>query len=1485
MMNMWKVRELMDKATNVVMNYTETEAKVREATNDDAWGPTGAMMQELAQATFTYEQFPDVMSMLWKRMLQENKRNWRRTYKSLLLLNYLVRNGSERVVTSSREHIYDLRSLENYTYIDEFGKDQGINIRHKVRELIDFIQDDDKLREERKKAKKNKDKYVGMSSEAMGMRFGAGDRWTDNPKWTKPSPDNYNDWDRDSRGRGFEDANNSDDGEREDSDNEGHPSPRRGGREYRDTAESIDRIGKTSQPSTPANTSPARIARAIKKVDLGAAANYGKDQLNEGTPTKSGNLMSSPVKQPQKSKNDILNDIFNSQNENNDAPATDNDDYDDFNPRANNYTPVQTQNVTAEFGDFASAFGTGARTNDNGDEFADFTSAFNSGVNISPAPQAQISLMGATIPSIGNPLAANMASSTLIGSQHPTVTSPPANLASSNLLTPSNNATGNIFSPLPPQGLNMNNQPQSLNSSNNNQALSNADLLTDLDGFNSMPTIPTLGQANNVNANLFGIASSTSNPVDFNTDGRPEEEMDTSSLAASRLLDSISVIKSEAELLRVKSMITDYSRHLMGPMTPQRYAGVDGEPDVDAILYGRVLEAVVERFDPKWPLAGCEVDPVVKNLFVVEGANCVLFNEALLVLTDALKRFEDRKIVHSVVAILEELVKSDAPFSALVNACHGGDVELVGKCGSDEVEELTKSRDRDDMKPMIILKNGVSSGLQKAIAEQSWQDTIRVLASLPGRVANKLQRNTPDAFVPEEYARILSFHISRAVVFMAEGLSKVKIHPDLGKLSTLMSKLILSTNASYYSSLVEVFSELCAKDSSEPRFLVRDILLNLERPSVEPVAVLFLKNHRIDGIAGMICELLKNSNWKYALTVRIPMMSYYEDDTLIENLVQCLKTDKEVILEVVSKLLDTWGNRSALKHTTFNQHVYVTKLIILSMRNLKSSLRDSELATLKRSLLDGVPSHLESIDPIIRYLGMITGEILVDMLNESKDAPKLTFEYDQVTPEIAKLLEDLKTLGTKGGTLDNEGDLCFGHLEFSTIGYKKIYELGVQCKIIKDSEDEQSSSGSEVVAVKGVGGKLAGGESSAMKPVVRTQSTKEDSEEQEFDEDDLDSDDEAVPKDISIYEVRVLENKRPFYLRDLLDTLTGSTSDTNSVIFSACLENAEEMITSQLPNDDASFAVELLAVLSTLEDRVYVENFLDLVLRSCVAIVKVYPKETAEFLCKEFHAEMTSHPVRQKVFFLRILEEAARSLSEVQVEADPEETSSPGKQEQKPPAKSISLLIDSSSFRTHEVLFDDDDLFQVFRSEDSKSDWRNVVQKRIDSNTRRFASSTKIVKCSVNRFGEVASSFFYPLVFGLDKRGGFGFLVPIRYEDQENILLVSFLNTLSTIVVAARNCSRAAKMGRELLELAWTLRYHGQSRVRLAVIRNAASVLVSVPSDIVAQEMLDLVFEFKAWLLDVTRNTFKGDPDDECKRVGRNVVAMIDSLFVDLLKS
>uniref|UniRef100_A0A8C1W4L2 Clathrin interactor 1b n=2 Tax=Cyprinus carpio TaxID=7962 RepID=A0A8C1W4L2_CYPCA len=190
MLNMWKVRELVDKATNVVMNYSEIESKVREATNDDPWGPSGQLMGEIAKSTFMYEQFPEVMNMLWTRMLKDNKKNWRRVYKALLLLAYLIRNGSERVVTSTREHIYDLRSLENYHFVDENGKDQGINVRQKVKEMVEFVQDDDRLREERKKAKKNKDKYIGVSSDSMGgfKQSNSGERF---------DPESKGKWDED----------------------------------------------------------------------------------------------------------------------------------------------------------------------------------------------------------------------------------------------------------------------------------------------------------------------------------------------------------------------------------------------------------------------------------------------------------------------------------------------------------------------------------------------------------------------------------------------------------------------------------------------------------------------------------------------------------------------------------------------------------------------------------------------------------------------------------------------------------------------------------------------------------------------------------------------------------------------------------------------------------------------------------------------------------------------------------------------------------------------------------------------------------------------------------------------------------------------------------------------------------------------------------------------------------------------------------------
>ena len=46
---------------------------------------------------------------------------------ALQLLEYLVKHGSERVVDDARSHISTLKMLRSFHYIDEKGKDQGIN--------------------------------------------------------------------------------------------------------------------------------------------------------------------------------------------------------------------------------------------------------------------------------------------------------------------------------------------------------------------------------------------------------------------------------------------------------------------------------------------------------------------------------------------------------------------------------------------------------------------------------------------------------------------------------------------------------------------------------------------------------------------------------------------------------------------------------------------------------------------------------------------------------------------------------------------------------------------------------------------------------------------------------------------------------------------------------------------------------------------------------------------------------------------------------------------------------------------------------------------------------------------------------------------------------------------------------------------------------------------------------------------------------------
>ncbi|KAF6755839.1 hypothetical protein DFP72DRAFT_895352 [Ephemerocybe angulata] len=176
-LTMYDIKSMYTQAKNVVLNISEMEAKVREATNDDPWGASSTLMGEISQGTFNFAHFNEIMPCIYARFMEKEARQWRQIYKALVLLEYLIKNGSERVVDDARSHISTIKMLRNFHYIDDKGKDEGINVRNRSKELVELLTDVEKIRSERRKAKANKNKFTGVGNDAMGFSGGSAGRY------------------------------------------------------------------------------------------------------------------------------------------------------------------------------------------------------------------------------------------------------------------------------------------------------------------------------------------------------------------------------------------------------------------------------------------------------------------------------------------------------------------------------------------------------------------------------------------------------------------------------------------------------------------------------------------------------------------------------------------------------------------------------------------------------------------------------------------------------------------------------------------------------------------------------------------------------------------------------------------------------------------------------------------------------------------------------------------------------------------------------------------------------------------------------------------------------------------------------------------------------------------------------------------------------------------------------------------------------------
>ncbi|KAF9582286.1 hypothetical protein BGW38_000403, partial [Lunasporangiospora selenospora] len=82
---------------------------------------------------------------------------------ALTVLDYLLHVGSENVVRYARDNLYIVKTLKEFQFIDEDGKDQGLNVRQKAKDITALLSDEARLRDERRSRSAMHDRMSGRA--------------------------------------------------------------------------------------------------------------------------------------------------------------------------------------------------------------------------------------------------------------------------------------------------------------------------------------------------------------------------------------------------------------------------------------------------------------------------------------------------------------------------------------------------------------------------------------------------------------------------------------------------------------------------------------------------------------------------------------------------------------------------------------------------------------------------------------------------------------------------------------------------------------------------------------------------------------------------------------------------------------------------------------------------------------------------------------------------------------------------------------------------------------------------------------------------------------------------------------------------------------------------------------------------------------------------------------------------------------------------
>ncbi|KAM7280899.1 hypothetical protein ACFE04_008033 [Oxalis oulophora] len=157
------LQEKYKVARLVFTDVTPAELLVEEATNNDPRGPDARTMTQLAEASYDVDDYWRIVEVLHRRLDCIDWKLWRQSYKSLVLLEFLLTHGPSDL---AEEFVCDydiIQELGTFKYTEK-GFNWGANMEKRSDRLMDLLGNPEALVEARSKALKITKEIQGFGS-------------------------------------------------------------------------------------------------------------------------------------------------------------------------------------------------------------------------------------------------------------------------------------------------------------------------------------------------------------------------------------------------------------------------------------------------------------------------------------------------------------------------------------------------------------------------------------------------------------------------------------------------------------------------------------------------------------------------------------------------------------------------------------------------------------------------------------------------------------------------------------------------------------------------------------------------------------------------------------------------------------------------------------------------------------------------------------------------------------------------------------------------------------------------------------------------------------------------------------------------------------------------------------------------------------------------------------------------------------------------